>query len=277
MCPDNADYLAALSEAGDVVTEPFVVGCDLDGVIWRGDRTDPGRGRGGRRTARRRPAGRVPHQQLEQPPSRRWPRSSRASASTRRSPTSRRARRRRPRCSPPTARRARGCLLRGTGRDRGGRRTRVSHRRRRSGRRGRGGLAPRFRLRGDAAGSDAIRGARFIATNLDPTYPSAGGCCPAPVRSRRRSRPRAGRQPIVAGKPEAADGRAGVRAVRQDRRRGRRSPLDRRQALRPRSAGRSRFVLSGVAGPGGEEEVPNPPRLRRHRLAGLAPQLLAAS
>ena len=45
MRPDNADYQAALALVGDPlrdVTQPALICCDLDGVIWRGEDPIPG-------------------------------------------------------------------------------------------------------------------------------------------------------------------------------------------------------------------------------------------
>ena len=110
--------------------------------------------------------------------------------------------------------------------------------------------------------SDAVRdGARFVATNLDATYPMPGGaCCPgagsivAAVADRVRAR-----TPEVAGKPEAptvALVRAALRAPGRD---GRRPAVDRRRAGRPRSAGRSRSCSRGS------------PRRSRRRAARRSP------
>ena len=48
------------------------------------------------------------------------------------------------------------------------------------------------------------RGARFVATNLDPTYPVAGGLVPGAGALVAAVSTASGTRPEVAGKPEAA-------------------------------------------------------------------------
>ena len=156
---------------------------------------------------------------------------------------------------------------------------RVRAGRRRAGRCGRRRMAPRVRLR--AAHARGRRGAArrpFVATNFDPTYPVARW-----LRARRGCTRRGGatdgfgRDAVVAGKPEAADGRA------------RPPPLGARAAWSwvtgPRPTARSHaalgwpfaLVLSGVAGSiGGGTDSRPAAALRRGRLRALAPALVGA-
>ena len=88
---------------------------------------------------------------------------------------------------------------------------------------------------------DAVRaGARFVATNVDPTYPVAGGLMPGAGALVAAVATAAGRQPEVAGKPEPAT----VALVRQRFGHGGVVVGDRPStdgALRLRWAGRSRW------------------------------------
>jgi 4-nitrophenyl phosphatase len=125
--------------------------------------------------------------------------------------------------------------------------------------------------------SDAVRaGARFVATNVDATYPVAGGLVPGAGSLVAAVATAAGRSPAVAGKPEAATvalvrerfGATGVVV-------GDRPSTD--GALAAALAWPFALVLSGVAGPGREEPVPDPPpAFVADDLAGLAPQLVDA-
>lgn len=118
------------------------------------------------------------------------------------------------------------------------------------------------------------RGARFVATNTDPTYPDDGRRLPgngALVAAVERA---AGRPPdVVAGKPNAPMV-AVVRAVC--------GPVGIMIGDRPSTDGAFAdalgwpfgLVLSGVAGPGGEERVPDPaPRWQAGDLGALVEQM----
>jgi 4-nitrophenyl phosphatase len=64
------------------------------------------------------------------------------------------------------------------------------------------GLTPQMDYQWLAAASDAIRkGARFIATNVDPTYPTEDGLLPGAGSIVAAIAVAAGREPEVAGKP----------------------------------------------------------------------------
>ena len=125
--------------------------------------------------------------------------------------------------------------------------------------------------------SDAVRaGARFVATNVDPTYPVAGGLMPGAGALVAAVATAAGRQPEVAGKPEPATvalvrqrfGTAGVVV-------GDRPSTD--GALAAALGWPFALVLSGVAGSHGEEPVPEPPPpFVAADLGALAPTLIAA-
>jgi glycerol-1-phosphatase len=107
--------------------------------------------------------------------------------------------------------------------------------------------------------ADAVRaGARYIATNLDPTYPSANGLLPGAGSIAAAVTTASRRQPEVAGKPAAPMvalvrerfGDAGVMV-------GDRPSTD--GALAAALGWPFALVLSGVAGSAGEEAVPDPP------------------
>ena len=125
--------------------------------------------------------------------------------------------------------------------------------------------------------SDAVRaGARFVATNIDPTYPVAGGLCPARARWSRPSRPRPGGNPRSRASPSPRRSRSSGSASAL---RAWSSAIVRRPTARSRRrwVGRSRLVLSGVAGSHGEEPVPEPPPpFVAADLGALAPTLIAA-
>jgi HAD superfamily hydrolase (TIGR01450 family) len=125
--------------------------------------------------------------------------------------------------------------------------------------------------------SDAIRaGARFVATNVDATYPIPGGLVPGAGALVAAVATASGRQPEVAGKPEAAT----VALVRE-----RFGPTGVVVGDRPSTDGALAvaldwpfaLVLSGVAGPGKEEPVPEPaPEFVADDFGQLAPELIAA-
>ena len=107
--------------------------------------------------------------------------------------------------------------------------------------------------------ADAVReGARYIATNLDPTYPGPDGLLPGAGSIAAAVTTAAGRQPEVAGKPwppaaELVRARFGNDGVMI----GDRPSTD--GAFAATLDWPFALVLSGVAGPGREEDVPNPP------------------
>lgn len=128
-----------------------------------------------------------------------------------------------------------------------------------------------------AVAADVVRaGARFVATNLDPTYPVPGGLLPGNGAIVAAVATAAGRTPVVAGKPEAPTvalvrerfGTVGVVV-------GDRPSTD--GALAEALGWPFALVLSGVAGTAGEESVPDPPpRFVAADLGVLAPELLRA-
>ena len=132
-----------------------------------------------------------------------------------------------------------------------------------------------FDFDGLTRAADAARaGARFVATNLDPTYPIHGGVVPGAGALVAAVATAAGRAPEVAGKPEApmADlvrsryGNAGVVI-------GDRPSTD--GAFAAALGWPFALVLSGVAGSAGGEPVPDPaPPFVAADLARLAPLLL---
>ena len=125
--------------------------------------------------------------------------------------------------------------------------------------------------------ADTVRaGARFIATNLDPTYPGAEGLLPGAGSLVAAVATASGRKPEVAGKPEPAMA-AFVRARYAD-------PVV-MIGDRPSTDGAFAdalgvpfaMVLSGIAGTDGEEQVPDPPPpFIAEDLGALAPALVAA-
>jgi 4-nitrophenyl phosphatase len=125
--------------------------------------------------------------------------------------------------------------------------------------------------------ADAVRaGARFVATNVDPTYPVPGGLVPGAGALAAAVSTAAGVAPVVAGKPEAATvalvrerfGRDGVMV-------GDRPSTD--GALATALGWPFALVLSGVAGHAGEEPVPEPrPAFVADDLDRLAPLLISA-
>jgi HAD superfamily hydrolase (TIGR01450 family) len=122
--------------------------------------------------------------------------------------------------------------------------------------------------------SDAVRaGARFVATNADPTYPTADGLLPGAGALVAAVATASGRTAEVAGKPEAPTvalvqtrfGRDGVMV-------GDRPSTD--GALAKALGWPFALVLSGVAGSAGEERIPDPrPEYVADDLAALVSQL----
>jgi HAD superfamily hydrolase (TIGR01450 family) len=125
--------------------------------------------------------------------------------------------------------------------------------------------------------SDTIRaGARYVATNLDPTYPGAHGLLPGAGSLAAAVSTASGQRPEVAGKPEPpmvafVRERFGERGVMV----GDRPSTD--GALADALGWPFALVLSGVVGSHGEEGVPNPvPPYVAADLAALAPELIRA-
>lgn len=130
--------------------------------------------------------------------------------------------------------------------------------------------------------ADAVRvGARFVATNSDPTYPSRDGLLPGNGALVAAVATASGVAPEVTGKPEApmashvrevlaARGLPGKGVVVGDR-----PSTD--GAMAARLGWPFGLVLSGVAGPDGEEPVPEPPPpFLAADLGALAPALVEA-
>jgi HAD superfamily hydrolase (TIGR01450 family) len=125
--------------------------------------------------------------------------------------------------------------------------------------------------------SDAVRaGARYIATNTDPTYPTANGSMPGAGSIAAAVSTAGGREPEIAGKPwpptvalvRARFGEHGVMI-------GDRPSTD--GALADAIGWPFALVLSGVAGPSGEERVPDPPPpFVAADLGALAPELVGS-
>lgn len=132
-----------------------------------------------------------------------------------------------------------------------------------------------FDFDGLTRAADAARaGARYVATNLDPTYPIDGGMVPGAGALAAAVSTAAGRTPEVAGKPEAPMvdlvrsryGNAGVMI-------GDRPSTD--GAFAAALGWPFALVLSGVAGSAGGEAVPDPaPPFVAADLVRLAPLLL---
>ncbi|MGH9048143.1 MAG: HAD-IIA family hydrolase [Acidimicrobiia bacterium] len=129
--------------------------------------------------------------------------------------------------------------------------------------------------------STAVRdGARFVATNLDATYPVPGGMLPGSGAITAAVATASGRTPEVAGKPEAPTvalvrerfGTSGIVV-------GDRPSSD--GALAAALGWPFALVLSGVAGwtapPGGEAVPDPPPPFVADDLGALAPQLVATA
>jgi 4-nitrophenyl phosphatase len=125
--------------------------------------------------------------------------------------------------------------------------------------------------------ADAVRaGARYVATNLDPTYPGAHGLLPGAGAIAAAVSTAGGRAPEVAGKPAPpmvalVRDRFGEQGVMV----GDRPSTD--GALADALGWPFALVLSGVAGSRGEEAVPEPPPpFVAPDLAELAPRLVEA-
>ena len=134
-----------------------------------------------------------------------------------------------------------------------------------------------FGFDGLTRAADAARaGALYVATNLDPTYPVVGGVVPGAGALAAAVSTAAGREPLVAGKPEQpmADlvrARAGNTGVVV----GDRPSTD--GAFADALAWPFGLVLSGVAGSPGGEAVPDPPPpFVAADLGALAPLLIGA-
>ncbi len=131
-----------------------------------------------------------------------------------------------------------------------------------------------------ARASEAVRaGARFVATNLDPTYPVPGGMLPGAGAIVAAVAAAGGRRPEVAGKPAPAmvalvRRRLGTSGVVV----GDRASTD--GALAAALGWPFALVLSGItanpAPPGGEPVPSPPPAFVADDLAALAPRLVAA-
>lgn len=135
-----------------------------------------------------------------------------------------------------------------------------------------------FDFDGLTRASDAVRaGARFIATNLDPTYPSTDGVLPGNGALVAAVATASGRTPESTGKPSPAMtalvvdacGTEGVMV-------GDRPSTD--GALARALGWPFALVLSGIAGSPGDEAIPDPPpEFVAADLGVLAPQLLQAA
>ena len=134
-----------------------------------------------------------------------------------------------------------------------------------------------FDFAGLCRASAAIRaGARYVATNLDPSYPGAEGILPGAGSIAAAVTAAAGREPEVAGKPAAPAvayvrerlGRVGVMV-------GDRPTTD--GAFAAALGWPFALVLSGIAGPSGDEPIPDPPpEFLAPDLGVLATDLIAA-
>jgi len=131
----------------------------------------------------------------------------------------------------------------------------------------------------DRASAAVRSGARFVATNLDATYPIPGGMLPGSGAIAAAVATASGRAPEVAGKPELpivmlVRERLGATGIVV----GDRPSTD--GALAARLGWPFALVLSGVTGPDappGGEAVPYPaPPFVAADLGALAPQLVAA-
>jgi len=121
--------------------------------------------------------------------------------------------------------------------------------------------------------ADAVRaGARFVATNLDPTYPDESGVVPGAGAIVAAVATAGGRSPdAVAGKPEAAMAALVLDRVGRDETGimiGDRQSTD--GAFATRLGWPFAFVQSGIAG----DDAPTPPAYVAADLAALVPQLL---
>jgi HAD superfamily hydrolase (TIGR01450 family) len=129
-----------------------------------------------------------------------------------------------------------------------------------------------------AVAADAVRaGARFVATNIDPTYPAAEGVLPGNGALVAAVQTAAGRDPEVAGKPYAAMA-ALVRRVCGSRgvMIGDRPSTD--GAFAAALKWPFALVLSGIVGHSGGETIPDPaPPFVAADLAALVALLLEAT
>jgi glycerol 3-phosphatase-2 len=127
----------------------------------------------------------------------------------------------------------------------------------------------------DRAASAVREGARFVATNADPTYPAAGGVLPGAGAIVAFIATASGRAPEVAGKPQPAtvamvQRRLGDHGVMV----GDRPSTD--GAMAAALGWPFALVLSGIGGHDPSEPVPTPaPALVGDDLAALVPDLLA--
>ncbi len=125
--------------------------------------------------------------------------------------------------------------------------------------------------------ADGVRtGARFVATNLDPTYPGSVGLLPGAGSLVAAVQTAGGRRPEVAGKPEPAMAElVRARYTNPVVMIGDRPSTD--GAFASALGVPFALVLSGIAGPTGEEPVPDPaPAFVAADLAALVPQLVRA-
>lgn len=127
----------------------------------------------------------------------------------------------------------------------------------------------------DRASAAVRAGARFVATNRDPTYPIPGGVLPGAGALVAAVATAAGREPEVAGKPEDAMVRMvqrhfGAQGVMV----GDRPSTD--GLLATRLGWPFALVLSGIGGHDPNEPVPDPPpEVVGADLAAVVPDLLA--
>ena len=117
-------------------------------------------------------------------------------------------------------------------------------------------------------------GALFVATNGDPTYPAPEGFLPGCGALVTAVATAAGRDPVVAGKPEAA-----MVALARRELAGTGIMVGDRPSTDGAFAQRLRWpfalVLSGAAGPDGEEAIPEPaPAIVADDLRAAVPDLL---
>lgn len=133
-----------------------------------------------------------------------------------------------------------------------------------------------FDFEGLTRAARAIReGAAFVATNLDPTFPSPDGFLPGNGAIVAAVATASAASPVVAGKPEQPTAqlvheRFGASGVMV----GDRPSTD--GAMADALGWPFALVLSGVAGPGGDEPVPDPPpAFVASDLAAVTPMLLA--
>ena len=97
----------------------------------------------------------------------------------------------------------------------------------------------------DRASAAVRAGARFVATNLDATYPVPGGLIPGAGSLVAAVATAAGQHARGRGQARGPDRRADPGALRDLGCRRGRPPVDRRRARRPRSGGRSRWCCPG--------------------------------